>query len=30
MKAHIGEINRLEQEHIDALNLELPFARKNS
>ncbi|MCK5485295.1 MAG: N-acetyltransferase, partial [Desulfobacterales bacterium] len=30
MKAHIGEINRLEQEHIDELNLELPFAQKNS
>jgi hypothetical protein len=29
MKAHIGEINRLEQEHIDELNLEVPFARKN-
>ncbi|MGD2185640.1 MAG: GNAT family N-acetyltransferase [Desulfobacterales bacterium] len=28
MKAHIGEINRLEQEHIDELNGELPFARK--
>jgi hypothetical protein len=27
MKAHIEEINRLEQEHIDALNLEVPFAR---
>jgi predicted N-acyltransferase len=30
MKAHIEEINRLEQEHIDELNLEVPFARKNS
>ena len=28
MKTHIEEINRLEQEHIDELNLELPFARK--
>ncbi len=28
MKAHIEEINRLEQEHIDALNAERPFARK--
>ena len=28
MKAHIGEINRLEREHIDELNLELPFAQK--
>ncbi|MEE9495232.1 MAG: GNAT family N-acetyltransferase [Desulfobacterales bacterium] len=28
MKAHIEEINRLEQEHIDELNLEVPFARK--
>jgi predicted N-acyltransferase len=27
MKAHIEEINRLEQEHIDELNLEVPFAR---
>ena len=29
MKTHIEEINRLEQEHIDELNLEVPFARKN-
>ena len=29
MKTHIGEINRLEQEHIDELNLEVPFAQKN-
>ena len=28
MKTHIGDINRQEQEHIDELNLELPFARK--
>jgi predicted N-acyltransferase len=28
MKAHIEEINRLEQEHIDELNLEVPFAHK--
>ena len=28
MKTHIGDINRLEQEQIDQLNLELPFARK--
>ena len=28
MKSHIGEINRLEQEHIDELNQEMPFARK--
>lgn len=28
MKAHIEEINRLEQEHIDELNLGVPFARK--
>ena len=28
MNAHIEEINRLEQEHIDELNLELPFARQ--
>lgn len=26
MKTHIGEINRIEQEQIDELNLELPFA----
>jgi predicted N-acyltransferase len=30
MNAHIEEINRLEQEHIDGLNTELPFARKNN
>jgi predicted N-acyltransferase len=29
MAAHIEEINRLEQENIDELNLELPLARKN-
>ena len=28
MNAHIEEINRLEQKHIDELNEELPFARK--
>jgi predicted N-acyltransferase len=28
MKAHIEEINRLEQEHIDELNAALPFARR--
>jgi hypothetical protein len=28
MNAHIKEINRLEQKQIDALNAELPFARK--
>jgi predicted N-acyltransferase len=28
MQNHIDEINRLEQEQIDALNNELPFARK--
>jgi hypothetical protein len=28
MQNHIDEINRLEQEQIDALNDELPFARK--
>ena len=28
MKAHIEEINRLEQEHIDELNAALPFSRK--
>ncbi len=28
MDAHIEEINRLEQEQIDELNAELPFARK--
>ena len=28
MQNHIGEINRLEQEQIDALNHELPFAQK--
>jgi predicted N-acyltransferase len=28
MNAHIEDINRLEQEHIDILNLELPFAKK--
>ena len=28
MKTHIDEINRLEQEQIDALNQELPFARQ--
>jgi len=28
MNAHIEEINRLEQEHIDELNAALPFARK--
>jgi hypothetical protein len=27
MNAHIEEINRLEQNHIDELNAELPFAR---
>ena len=26
MQTHIGEINRLEQEQIDALNQRLPFA----
>jgi predicted N-acyltransferase len=30
MKAHIGEINQLEQDQIDELNAELPFADKNS
>ncbi|MGD8610119.1 MAG: GNAT family N-acetyltransferase [Desulfobacterales bacterium] len=29
MDSHIEEINRLEQEQIDALNAELPFAQKN-
>ncbi|MBW2479565.1 MAG: GNAT family N-acetyltransferase, partial [Deltaproteobacteria bacterium] len=28
MQNHIDEINRLEQEQIDALNAELPFARR--
>jgi predicted N-acyltransferase len=28
MNAHIEEINRLEQEHIDELNAALPFALK--
>jgi predicted N-acyltransferase len=28
MQNHIDEINRLEQEQIDALNDELPFAQK--
>jgi hypothetical protein len=28
MQAHIEEINRLEQEHIDELNLEVPFAHR--
>lgn len=28
MQTHINEINRLEQEQIDALNQELPFAQK--
>jgi len=28
MQIHIDEINRLEQEHIDNLNHELPFARR--
>jgi len=28
MQTHIDEINRLEQEHIDNLNHELPFARR--
>jgi predicted N-acyltransferase len=27
METHIDEINRLEQEHIDSLNRELPFGR---
>ncbi|UCF94104.1 MAG: N-acetyltransferase [Desulfobacterales bacterium] len=30
MQAHIGEINRLEQEQIDALNSQLPFASTQS
>jgi predicted N-acyltransferase len=30
MNAHIEEINRLEQAHIDELNQEVPFARKNN
>ena len=29
MQAHIDEINRSEQEHIDELNAELPFAQKS-
>jgi hypothetical protein len=29
MSAHIGEINRLEQEHIGELNAALPFAHKS-
>jgi predicted N-acyltransferase len=29
MNAHIEEINQLEQDQIDELNSELPFARKN-
>jgi hypothetical protein len=29
MDAHIEEINRLEQEHIDELNAALPFAHKS-
>jgi predicted N-acyltransferase len=28
MDSHIEEINRLEQEQIDALNAELPFSHK--
>jgi hypothetical protein len=28
MQTHIDEINRLEQEQIDSLNDELPFARR--
>jgi len=28
MQNHIDEINRLEQEQIDSLNLELPFAQR--
>jgi predicted N-acyltransferase len=28
MRNHIDEINRLEQEQIDALNEELPFAQR--
>jgi hypothetical protein len=28
MDSHIEEINRLEQEQIDALNAELPLAHK--
>ena len=28
MQNHIDEINSLEQEQIDALNLELPFAQR--
>jgi hypothetical protein len=28
MQNHIDEINRLEQEQIDALNHELPFAQQ--
>jgi hypothetical protein len=27
MQTHIDEINRLEQEQIDALNHEMPFAQ---
>ncbi len=30
MDVHIAEINRLEQQHIDELNLELPLAIKNN
>jgi uncharacterized protein len=28
MRAHIGEINRMEQDHIDALNEDLPLAQR--
>ena len=30
MRTHINEINRLEQEQIDAMNAELPFAKANN
>ena len=29
MQSHIDEINRMEQEHIDTLNDELPFSAAN-
>jgi hypothetical protein len=29
MQTHIDEINRMEQEHIDTLNDELPFSAVN-
>jgi predicted N-acyltransferase len=28
LRSYIGEINRKEQEHIDALNMQLPFSKK--